>query len=230
MQTIRMFFAASALAGSMLAFSTPASAVTSVSIGLQEAGINSGGVFTEGTGVTSASVIGLSYGVYNINSIIGQMGVSPDLINSTALDAISSTTAGTLHVFVTEQGLTNPISTKDFISSFTSNVLPAGWTATEATFLDSADGLYTTVTPLASDVFSTIGSAVQSIAAATGAGPYSLTEEYTLVAGGRGSSSNTIDISASAVPEPATWAGMLIGFGGLGAAIRSKRRKPATVF
>src|ERR1017187_4376206 len=116
MKMFRKLLAASALAGSMLAFSTPASAVTSVSIGLQEAGINGGAVHTVGTGATSASVIGLSYGVYDINSIIGQMGVLPDLINSTALDAISSTTAGTLNVFVTEQGLTNPIGTTAFIS------------------------------------------------------------------------------------------------------------------
>ena len=32
---------------------------------------------------------------------------------------------------------------------------------------------------------------------------------------------------ATAVPEPATWAVMMFGFGGLGAAMRNKRRKPA---
>ena len=33
----------------------------------------------------------------------------------------------------------------------------------------------------------------------------------------------------SGAPEPATWAMMLMGLGGLGAAMRSARRKPATV-
>lgn len=33
----------------------------------------------------------------------------------------------------------------------------------------------------------------------------------------------------TAVPEPAGWAMMLVGFGGLGAAIRGRRRKPAAV-
>ena len=36
------------------------------------------------------------------------------------------------------------------------------------------------------------------------------------------------NISVAGVPEPATWAMMLVGFGGLGAAMRS-RRKPAVV-
>lgn len=35
----------------------------------------------------------------------------------------------------------------------------------------------------------------------------------------------TVDVSTSAVPEPATWAVMLVGFGGLGAAMRVTRRR-----
>ncbi|HEX4180756.1 MAG TPA: PEPxxWA-CTERM sorting domain-containing protein [Caulobacteraceae bacterium] len=39
--------------------------------------------------------------------------------------------------------------------------------------------------------------------------------------------SGSQSLSISAVPEPAAWAMMLVGFGGLGAAIRSNRRKDA---
>jgi hypothetical protein len=35
-------------------------------------------------------------------------------------------------------------------------------------------------------------------------------------------------VSLTAVPEPATWAVMLVGFGGIGAAIRTRRRQAAT--
>ena len=38
-----------------------------------------------------------------------------------------------------------------------------------------------------------------------------------------------IEIASSDAPEPATWAMMLLGFGGLGAAMRSNRRKQALV-
>ena len=41
---------------------------------------------------------------------------------------------------------------------------------------------------------------------------------------------NILDnVSLTAVPEPATWAMMLVGFGGLGAAMRTTRRKQARV-
>jgi choice-of-anchor C domain-containing protein len=38
------------------------------------------------------------------------------------------------------------------------------------------------------------------------------------------------NVSISAVPEPATWAMMIMGFGGVGAAVRSSRRKQALAF
>jgi hypothetical protein len=39
--------------------------------------------------------------------------------------------------------------------------------------------------------------------------------------------SNNISLSVTAVPEPATWAVMLVGFGGLGVAMRSRRKQAA---
>ena len=44
------------------------------------------------------------------------------------------------------------------------------------------------------------------------------------------SGSSTLTISAAAVPEPATWAMMLVGFGMLGAAMRYRRRSTAIVY
>lgn len=38
------------------------------------------------------------------------------------------------------------------------------------------------------------------------------------------------NVSISAVPEPATWAMMIMGFGGVGAAVRASRRKQALAF
>jgi hypothetical protein len=39
---------------------------------------------------------------------------------------------------------------------------------------------------------------------------------------------DNVNLSISAVPEPASWAMMLVGFGGLGATMRASRRKLAT--
>jgi len=42
---------------------------------------------------------------------------------------------------------------------------------------------------------------------------------------GGGYTTDTVNFSATEVPEPAAWALMLIGFGGLGAAMRASRKK-----
>jgi hypothetical protein len=52
-----------------------------------------------------------------------------------------------------------------------------------------------------------------------------VTTRYTVVAPTGGNSLNTISIHNGAVPEPGTWALMILGFGGAGAMIRSTRRK-----
>ena len=49
------------------------------------------------------------------------------------------------------------------------------------------------------------------------------------VSGGNGSYSGTLSFS-SAVPEPATWAMMIIGFTGAGVAIRRRRRDDSVAF
>ena len=211
---------AAVLAASVLAFSAPANA--SVYIGLQEAGVNGGAITNEGNGATTFS-FGGTYGTFNVNNISGTALPLPSILDSSALDAVASG-AGTLNVFVTETGLTAPIGTPFFNSGFTLNELTAGWTVTEKTFLDSGNGTFTGAA-LGSAVFTALGAQVQFDSAATGAGPYSITEEYTIAATGAGSSNATINVSA--VPEPATWAMFLVGFGGIGFMMRNGRRKGA---
>jgi hypothetical protein len=204
------------LAASVVAFSAPASAAVAVTIGLQEAGVNGGAITNEGSAVSN-----FSYGTFNVNSITGTALPLPSILDTSALDATASG-AGTLNVFVTETGITAPIGTPFFNSGFTLNNLTAGWTVQEQTFLSSGNGLFTG-TALGSQMFSAIGAVAQSDSGATGAGPYSITAEYTIIANSIGNSNATIDISA--VPEPATWGMMLIGFGAVGFMMRGSRRK-----
>ena len=57
-----------------------------------------------------------------------------------------------------------------------------------------------------------------------GVGPHNITLTGNLIGANPGSYSGTINIQA--VPEPATWAMMLVGFGAVGMAMR-RRRQPA---
>jgi hypothetical protein len=207
-----------------LALSTPASAA--VFIGFQSPTVNGGAITTEATGPTNATVTA-SYGVFSTNSIIGQDPPVPDILDSLAVDQINTAGSGTLNIYVTDTGLTGPLgSNLSFNSGLTVNELPSGWTLQERTFLDSNDGTYTTATPLANFTFSSIGTNVQLDNDSTGAGPYSVTEEYTIDAVGAGNASGTIDLSSavSGVPEPAVWAMVLTGFFGVGYMMRGRRK------
>jgi hypothetical protein len=207
-----------------------------LTLGLQETGFNSGKITVESTTSGTFVFSGL-YGTFNINLITAQDFVALggfDLLNSNTQNT-STTKAGTLSVYVTAQGITGPLGRPDFLSSFTVNSLPKGWTVTENTFLDPANGLYNagqtanTGTLLASHVF-TSGAFVGPIDTLSPfflTGPFSVTEQYIIHATGKGSDNSTIDIAA--VPEPSTWAMLMLGFGGLGLMYgRRTRRRPAT--
>jgi hypothetical protein len=48
--------------------------------------------------------------------------------------------------------------------------------------------------------------------------------------GGNGSFSGTLSFALTAMPEPASWAMMIVGFGGIGAMLRRRRREGPAVF
>ena len=50
-------------------------------------------------------------------------------------------------------GANLPVGTQVFESSFRQNLLPDGWTVQVDTFLDPADGVFTTAVPLSSHLF-----------------------------------------------------------------------------
>jgi hypothetical protein len=162
------------------------------------------------------------FAVFNTNLTGSAAGPLPNILESLSLNLISSGTSGVLNILVTDTDIANPLgSPATFNSGFTVNELTTGWIVTEQTFLDSSDGYFGMTTPLGSATFNAIGTSVQLDSADTGAGPYSVTEQYTIIAPEAGASNVTIDLSsASAIPEPATWAMFLVGFGGIGFMMR----------
>lgn len=60
-----------------------------------------------------------------------------------------------------------------------------------------------------------------------GVGQHTLSVTGNVVAGPTAAYSGTINFNTPPVPEPATWAMMLLGFGGIGMAMRRRRQAPA---
>jgi hypothetical protein len=193
-------------------------------IGLQSSGVNGGAITTEASSSTGGiAIAGLKYGDFQFSTVAAQVGLSPGIFDSDALNTTTLKSGGEINVYVSETGLTGPLNV-DFISSFTANNLPTGWTVTEETYLDSDNVAFVDGVSLSQYTFVSPGVNGVTLAqnASTGPGPYSLTEEYMITAISKGQANDTIDISG--VPEPASWAMMLLGVGGMGAVTRSRRR------
>jgi PEP-CTERM motif len=185
--------------------------------------VGGGAIAVLATGTDSATITAPVPTGTNSISAFAAPALPTDLLDSTSLNI---TTAGplTFSVFITAQGLTSPLGLNTFTSNFTSNTLPAGWSVTEATFISAANGLFTG-TPLSSATFNAIGTSVKT-ATFNSVAPFSVTEVYTVNATNAGTVLSTISLSA-AVPEPSTWAMMILGFIGVGFMAYRRKDKQA---
>jgi hypothetical protein len=221
-------------AAATLSFSVYSANALPVTIGFQQDGVDGGAgvgnIATQtpvaDTGTGSISVSG-TYGTFTVNLITASGNPDlppPGILNSNALNT-SSTTAGTLVVYVTSQGNTLTPGSWLFSTGFTENLFQTGWSVTQETYFDAGNGLFALTTLLGTATFSGTGLAVDSAAQSVnvGAGPFSVTHVYTIAASGAGQALSTISL---AVPGPIVGAGLpglLIACAALVALARRRR-------
>jgi hypothetical protein len=155
-------------------------------------------------------------------SLLGSAGDAPASLFGQTL-TLSSSGTGSIIIEVSSTGYTSPVGTVGFLSKFSNNPGSSGLTVTESTYADAGNAAFGTTQSLSSATFTGLSTS-ESGATATGlSNPYSLTEVFTISASGAGQAQSTINISA--VPEPSTWAMMILGFLGIGFVTYRKKAK-----
>jgi hypothetical protein len=163
-----------------------------------------------------------AFGVYNLNSLSinsQEFLAAPGVLTTNTLNV--NQTAGGTHTLVldiTATGLTGPNALTNFLSSFSVSGQTAGWSVVESTTIN---GVLLAQTPL----FTGVSDSASSINAAFAGTTFTADAHYLISSVGVGGFNGGVDISvSSAVPEPATWGMMLLGFMGLAFAFRNRRK------
>jgi PEP-CTERM motif len=219
MTMMKKLLLSAALGAAALAYGTVANAAT---ISLQ--------VIDNITGITIGSVAGVGGGFANVSgsdanfnfSLTSQgvpVVVNPDF-STTTIDA-SSNVSGKLTVIATQDGLTG-VPSAVFANTFTSNFQignPNVVSVQMTNFINGVQIATATCTPAGGNNCAppTINAFVSGLTT------FSETEQFVITfAGATGVQAGS---QISAVPEPATWGMMLLGFAGLAFAFRQSRRK-----
>jgi hypothetical protein len=209
---------------------TAASPAANIDLGVGDPG----SVATIASGGGTASVSGSTFNQFIIN--LSGTG-SPPLSGGVLLDGntidVKDTGAGpgSISVWVSSTDNNSPLGLQSLESSFTQNLLTAGWSVTAYTYADNTNTAFGTQQLLSTTTFSTSDPPDVDLlgTANLGIGPFSLSEQWLISAPGTGETNNTTDITS--VPGPILGAGLPGLFaaccGMLGLNLRRKRRQLA---
>src|ERR1044071_4051765 len=97
---------------------------------------NGGAITQVASGASSATFSGV-IGSFDINNITGSLGPGGLLLDTSSINTalLDGASGGVLNVYITRNDITGPIPTFGFLSGFTTNLLSAGWTVQEQTFV-----------------------------------------------------------------------------------------------
>lgn len=215
MQRILLALAASGLA---IAAATPASA--GIFIGVSYNGGPITQVATDsGTGSVNYNIV--SNGIFfNTNGTGFPLLLQPSLLTQSVNIGQAGGTGGTFSIYITQTDL-NALSGA-LTSTFTSNTI-SNATVALSTYYSAANTLFGG-TLLQSSSFTGTGTFAGVNAVALNL-PFSETVRYDITFGpGGGNFNGTANLTSLAVPEPTTWGMMILGFVGLGYAVRRRPR------
>jgi hypothetical protein len=166
-------------------------------------------------------------GVYTnfLNSLtIQTFLVPPDVLRTRTLN-INQTAAGShqLIIHIGAQGLSGPNALTNWLSTFSVSDLTAGWSVQEQTFINGVLLADTGVMLAAAPLSAFTGAAAVGVL-------FNADVKYIINSVGIGNFLGGIDVSVAdiavaAVPEPATWSMMILGFAGIGFMAYRRSRK-----
>jgi hypothetical protein len=148
----------------------------------------------------------------------GLLAPAGGILTSNTINIQSGTGTHALTLDVLATGLSGPNSLQNILNSFSVSGQSPGWSVVETTFINgvqqSTTGTFTGV----SDNASAFTSAFLGTT-------FTAEERYVITSNGAGDFNGGIVMSVAAVPEPATWAMMILGFFGIGSLAMAKRRR-----
>ena len=212
-------------ASSLLAVIAPASATTEISIGASTTGIGAPTLLVSGP--SSFTTWSGAFGGLEANGIFASdPSPSDPALASTLINVSTGGSSGTVWFYVTETGLTAPVTS--LTSSLTQNDLQPGWSVTETTYLGTT--AFDLGTQLASQSAPPLFAVVIPSGAVMPGSTYSLTEVYKVSFTSLGSAESTEKISAvTVIPETETWAMMALGFAAIGFAGYRARKSVSVI-